>query len=131
MQLDDSFFGGGLNGGKAGRGPENKVSIVAAISINSNCHPLRVKLLPVNGFTSEATSDWAKAALASSREVVFDGLDCFRNVTSNGCAPKSIVAAGRDPKDLPEFKWVNTFLGNLKTSISGTHHSFTLHHSRI
>jgi hypothetical protein len=28
------------------------------------------------------------------------------------------------PKDLPEFKWVNTILGNLKTSLGGTHHAF-------
>ena len=131
MQLDDVFFGGGLNGGRAGRESENNVPIVAALSINSNGHPLRVKLLPVNGYTSEATSDWAKAALASSCEVVSDGLDCFRNVPSNGCDPKPIGAAGRHPKDLPESKLINIFVGNLKTSISGSHHAFTLHHSRI
>jgi transposase-like protein len=125
VQLDDAYLGGELNGGKAGRGSENKVPIVAAVSINSNGHPLRVKLSPVNSFTSEAISDWAKAALDSSCEVVSDGLACFRSVTSNGCTHKPIVAAGRHPKDLPEFKWVNTFLGNLKTSISGTYHAFT------
>jgi hypothetical protein len=25
---------------------------------------------------------------------------------------------------LPEFKWVNTILGNLKTAITGTYHAF-------
>jgi hypothetical protein len=34
------------------------------------------------------------------------------------------VTAGRKPRDLPEFLWVNTILGNLKTSLSGTHHAF-------
>ncbi len=57
MQLDDVYFGGGHNGGKAGRGSENKVLIVAAVSINSNGHPLRVKVSPVNSFTSKATSE--------------------------------------------------------------------------
>jgi hypothetical protein len=32
--------------------------------------------------------------------------------------------AGRKPKELPQFKWVNTILGNLKTSLSGSHHAF-------
>ena len=28
------------------------------------------------------------------------------------------------PSDLPEFKWINTVLGNLKTSLSGSYHAF-------
>ena len=31
---------------------------------------------------------------------------------------------GRKPRDLPEFAWVNTILGNLKTTLAGAHHSF-------
>ena len=27
------------------------------------------------------------------------------------------------PRDLPEFKWVNTVLGNLKTTLSGAFHA--------
>ncbi|MGB5831443.1 MAG: transposase, partial [Thiohalocapsa sp.] len=30
----------------------------------------------------------------------------------------------RKPKDLPMFYWVNTVLGNLKTSLSGAYHAF-------
>jgi hypothetical protein len=33
------------------------------------------------------------------------------------------VTGGRHPDELPEFKWVNTFLGYLKTSINGTYHA--------
>ena len=32
--------------------------------------------------------------------------------------------AGRKPKDVPEFKWINTVLGTLKTSFSGCYHGF-------
>ena len=28
------------------------------------------------------------------------------------------------PRDLPEFAWVNTVLGNLKTTLAGAHHAF-------
>ena len=27
------------------------------------------------------------------------------------------------PRDLPKFKWVNTVLGNLKTTLAGAYHS--------
>ena len=30
----------------------------------------------------------------------------------------------RKPKDLPDFHWVNTLLGNVKTSLSGAYHAF-------
>lgn len=32
--------------------------------------------------------------------------------------------AGRRPKEVPEFRWINTVLGNLKTSLSGCYHAF-------
>jgi hypothetical protein len=32
--------------------------------------------------------------------------------------------AGHKPKDVPEFKWINMVLGNLKTSLSGCNHTF-------
>ena len=32
--------------------------------------------------------------------------------------------AGRKPKEVPEFQWINTLLGNIKTSLSGCYHSF-------
>jgi hypothetical protein len=30
---------------------------------------------------------------------------------------------GRHPKHLPEFRWINTVISNLKTSFSGTFHA--------
>ena len=34
-----------------------------------------------------------------------------------------IVVGGLKPRDLPEFKWVNTVLGNLRTTLTGAYHS--------
>ena len=47
-----------------------------------------------------------------------EGLACFRSVTFNGCTHQPIVAGGRHPNELPEFKWVNTFLGNQKPALA-------------
>lgn len=41
-----------------------------------------------------------------------------------GCLHIPIVAGGRKPDELPEFRWVNTVLGNVKTSLSGAYHAF-------
>jgi hypothetical protein len=34
------------------------------------------------------------------------------------------VIGGRKPKDVPIFQWLNTIIGNVKTALSGTHHTF-------
>ena len=41
-----------------------------------------------------------------------------------GCPHRAIVADGHKPKDLPEFSWINTVLGNIKTSLDGAYHTF-------
>jgi hypothetical protein len=97
VQIDDAYLGGKRSGGKVGRGSENKVPFVAAVSLTEDAHPLRVKLTPVAS----------------------DGLACFTAVTTAGCTHEPTVVGGRKPKDLPEFQWINTVLGNLKTSLSG------------
>lgn len=90
---------------------------VAAVSLDDNGHPLRIKLTPVSGFTLKAISSWAKANLTSDCCVLSDGLACFTAVTEAGCQHHPMVVGGRKPKELPEFLWINTILGNLKTSL--------------
>ena len=63
VQLDDASLGGKRAGGKAGRGSENKVAFVAAVSVNGNGHPLYVKLNLISSFTFQAIAKWAKASL--------------------------------------------------------------------
>ena len=124
VQIDDAYLGGERSGGKVGRGSENKVPFVAAVSLTEDAHPLRVKLTPVTGFTSQALKAWALLHLAPGCSVASDGLACFTAVTTAGCTHEPTVVGGRKPKDLPEFQWINTVLGNLKTSLSGTYHAF-------
>lgn len=124
IQMDDAYLGGELNGGTAGRGSENKVPFVAAVSLDDDGHPLRAKLTTVPGFTRKAIADWAATHLNPGSIVVSDGLACFAGVTDVGCQHQRIVVGGRKPKELPAFQWVNTILGNLKTSLNGAYHAF-------
>ena len=124
VQLDDAYLGGERRGGKAGRGSENKVPFVAAVSVDDEGHPGRIKLTPVPGFTTEAIVEWSKGHLSPGCTVHSDGLACFGGVSAAGCLHIPIVAGGRKPDELPEFRWVNTVLGNVKTGLSGAYHAF-------
>jgi hypothetical protein len=35
------------------------------------------------------------------------------------------------PDDLPQFRWINTLLGNLKTGFSGTFHAFNYRYAGL
>ena len=122
--MDDAYFGGERPGGRAGRGSENKVPFVAAISLNTAEHTISAKISPATGFTSEALADWARRHLSSSCSVLSDDFACFRSVVAAGCSHTAVVTGGRHSNDLPQFRWINILLGNLKTSFSGTFHAF-------
>jgi hypothetical protein len=124
VQVDDAYLGGERSGGKAGRGSENKIPFVAAVSLSDDGHPARAKLSPVPAFSLQAIAQWASLHLAPGSTVRSDGLACFSAVTAAGCTHQPTVVAGRKPRDLPEFQWINTVLGNLKTSLAGSHHAF-------
>jgi hypothetical protein len=56
--------------------------------------------------------------------VISDGLGCFPGVIDADCRHLPIVVGGRKPREAPEFAWINTVLGNLKTTLAGAHHAF-------
>lgn len=122
--VDDADVGGERVGGKAGRGSENKVPFVAAVSLQTEGHPLYTNMTPVAGFTCNALTDGAKAALAPGCQVIADGFACLSGVTAAGCYPPAILVGLRTPHQVPEFGWVNTLLGHLKTRFSGAYHAF-------
>ena len=96
VQLDDADLGGERNRGKPGRGEI---------------------------FSFAAIADWAQDALARGCEVISDRLTCFRAVAEVGCTHQPVIVNGRHRKDLPDFRWINTVISNLKTSFSVTFHS--------
>jgi hypothetical protein len=57
--------------------------------------------------------------------VVSDGLWVFQAVEAAGCLHKrEVVGKDRKSTNMECFRWVNTILGNLKNSITGTYHAF-------
>jgi ribosomal protein L37AE/L43A len=124
VELDDAYLGGERSGGKAGRGSENKVPFVAAVQTTPEGKPQLV-CLRQQPFTREEVASFAARSIAPSATVVTDGLWCFGAVQMVGADHERVVTGGgKASAKLPQFKAVNTFLGNLKCSLSGTYHAF-------
>nr|MBF0223622.1 IS1595 family transposase [Desulfobulbaceae bacterium] len=125
IEIDDAYLGGELPGGKVGRGSENKVPFIAAVQTNLQGHPLYAVFTTVKSFCKEEVELWAKRSLRPSSLVVSDGLWCFQAVEAAGCFhQREVVGKDRKSTSMGCFRWVNTILGNLKNSITGTYHAF-------
>ena len=125
VEMDDAVMGGRqgeIEGGKRGRSGPNKTPFVAAVATSDDGHPLRLLLHVVKTHDGEAIEAMARAHLAPDARVISDGLGCFRAVTRAGCRHEPIVAqrASQNSEKIPAFRWVNTILGNLKTTMAGT-----------
>ena len=57
--------------------------------------------------------------------MVSDGTPAFAQVRQVGATQKRhVTGGGRQGAQTPQLHWVNTLLGNLKTSMAGTYHTF-------
>jgi hypothetical protein len=65
---------------------------------------------------------FAKRSLDPHCAAVSDGLRCFGRVKDAGC-PHQVIITGSGARSVraPAFKWVNTALGNIKSTITGTY----------
>ena len=124
VEMDDAYLGGELAGGKPGRGSQNKVPFIAAVQTTPDGHP-QFACFAQQPFTTKGVAAFAAKSLAPSATVVSDGLWCFRGVTLIGADHEPTVTGGSAASaKLPQFKAINTLLGNLKTALSGTYHAF-------
>lgn len=129
VQIDDTYLGGKRRGGKRGRGASGKTPIVAAVQTNEEGHPIAMKLSQIAAFSKADISDWAINNLATGSTIVSDGFNCFPGVREADCLHLPIVTGGGpDSVDIPEFKWVNTMIGNIKNAIRGTYHAISPKH---
>src|SRR4249919_2579664 len=124
VEIDDAYLGGERAGGKSGRGSENKVPFVAAVQTTSDGQPQFV-CLRQQPFTHEEVSVFAARSIAPTATVISDGLWCFGAVQIVGADHQRVVTGGgKSSTKLAQFKAINTYLGNLKRSLSGTYHAF-------
>ncbi|WP_269635692.1 IS1595 family transposase [Xanthomonas citri] len=80
VQIDDAYLGGERNGGKAGRGSENKQPFLIAVQTDASfTAPSFVVIEPVRSFDNAALTDWIARRLKPECEAYTDGLACFQD----------------------------------------------------
>jgi hypothetical protein len=126
IQIDDAYQGG-EKAGKPGRGAANKLPFVIAVATRDN-RPVYTQLRCVPGFTAEAIKVYAQANIASGSRVLSDGLGCFNGIAKAGLAHIVKITGGGRPQG-SDFKWVNTGLGHVQSSIKGTLRSCDARHT--
>ena len=65
VQVDDAYLGGEHCGNKPGRGSENKVPIVAAVSVDDAGHPQHVKTAILTTFSFAAIAAWNAGSISA------------------------------------------------------------------
>jgi transposase-like protein len=129
VEMDDAYLGGERGGGKTGRGSPGKKAIVVAVQTSDDGRPRRIKLRRIARFKRRRVKSLTKRIITPGATVVTDGLSCFRGVADAGCSHIAIATgSGRRAARHPAFRWVNTMLGNIKTSIAGTYRAIRKKH---
>lgn len=125
VQIDDAYLGGERNGGKPGRGSENKQPFLVAVETSQDLdHPRLAVIEPVRTFDNASLRDWISRRLSPETEVYTDGLSCFRRLEEAGHAHTVLeTGGGRAATEAAGARWVNVLLGNLKRAISGRYHA--------
>ena len=77
IHLDATYLGGELPVRNAGRGPENKIPIVAAVSLKETGHPIHARFSAVSGFRSDVMLTRPSAIWAPVARRYLSGY-CFR-----------------------------------------------------
>ena len=124
VQVDDAYLGGERTGGKRGRGAADKTPFIAAVETTDNGEPIRIKLSVLAGFLKTEISTWSQQHLKAGSVITSDGLGCFNAFTDEEHLHQKIICGGgRASVEKPELYWVNTILGNLKSSLRSTYHA--------
>ena len=126
IQIDDAYQGG-EKAGKTGRGAANKLPFVAAVATRDG-RPIYMQLRCLPGFTKDAIEAYARANIAPGSRVLSDGLKCFKGIVAAGLTHVIKITGGGRPKG-PDFKWINTGLGNVQSAIKSTLRSCDARHT--
>jgi transposase-like protein len=125
VQIDDAYLGGERNGGKRGRGSENKQAFVIAVATDETLeHPTFAVIEPVRAFDNVSITEWATRRLAPDAEAYTDGLAGFRRFVDTGHAHTVLeTGGGRAATEARGARWVNVLLSNVKRAMGGAYHA--------
>lgn len=124
VKIHDTYLRGELPGGKASRGPQNTVPLIAALQTTPNGRSIAAYPRQ-HRHTEEEFAVFAANFIAPSATVVSDRVWCFRATAIVGPEYERQINSGSPPSvTQPRFKAINTLLGNFKIAIIGSYHAF-------
>ena len=100
---------------------------MAAVELDEDNHPIHIRFDPLPDLKGESIEAWARTALHEGVHLVTDGLASLAAAAPAVATYGAIVLGGTKSSELEVLRWVNTFISNLKTAISGTYHHIDAH----
>ncbi|NQZ58975.1 MAG: IS1595 family transposase [Lentisphaeraceae bacterium] len=119
IQVEDTFLGGIVEDGAEDRKLKKKAPVIAAIQVDEKGYPLYAKFTPVCEFNESSIEKWAQANIQNGSHCVTNESDYFNVLDELG----THEIHRKKKNGTSVFYWVNTILGNVRTSLSGTFHS--------
>lgn len=118
VEIDDAYLGGERKG-PPGRGSTNKAPFIAAVQTNNDRRPFYVRFDCIQRFDHSSVESWSQQALTAATHAYSDGLSAFTILTEMVDQHASFITGiGQQAARHPQFRSVNTLLGNLKTAMS-------------
>ena len=97
---------------------------IAAVELDEEGCPQRVRLEAILDLKAASVREWARSALDPSVHLLTDGLSSLAAAGEKLAEYVAIILSPHKSSELSPFRWVNTFISNLKTAIRGTYHHF-------
>lgn len=128
VEVDEGYVGGVEEGGKRGRGSEDKAVVAVAVEHRAEGQPGRP---PVPGFAalrvlpnaaSKSLDGFLTAKIRPGSHILSDGWRGYRRLDSKGFAHTATAVSQQDEPAHKLFPWVHITLSNLKRFLLGTHH---------
>jgi hypothetical protein len=111
-------------GSKRGRGAKTSGLFMAAVEVDDDSAIRYARFDRLANLNGNGISDWAGKALSSDCHLVTDGYSSLSAVTSTIRRHQPIIVSPLKSSALNFFRWVNTVIGNVKTSMKGAYHGF-------
>ena len=124
VELDETYYGGAVEGDKRGRGT-SKMKVLVALSLSSKLMGF-VKMKIVDRIDIDIVKEFIQNGIEKGSKIITDGLNVYLDLKSIGYIhERRIVGDQKTHEVLPS---IHTILSNAKSFIAGTYHGLDKKH---
>jgi transposase-like protein len=120
VEVDESYIGDEEQGGKRGRGTENKILVVAAVEICDAGKIGRIRMSVIPDASSESLKAFVVANIEEGSAVTTDGWLGYSFLESEGYS-RTVASSPKNEDDNKALPHVHTIFSLLKRWLLGTH----------